>query len=129
MNKDNCKFPGSPRETEFAVKLSPGCRDVPMHLPRSQEVLPFGITNKKSLNQSRLMNQGLLLDQSRSVDQEKNRDVPIHLPRSQEVLPFGITNKESLAEGPTHQEDLMRPTSSSTTSREMKMERARNSSR
>ena len=58
------------------------------------------------------------LDQSRSVDQEKNRDVPMHLPRSQEVLPFGITNKESLAEGPTDQEDLMRPTSSSTTSRE-----------
>jgi len=52
------------------------------------------------------------------VDQEKNRDVPMHLPRSQEVLPFGITNKESLEEGPTDREDLMRPTSSSTTSRE-----------
>ena len=58
------------------------------------------------------------LDQSRSVDQEKNRDVPMHLPRSQEVLPFGITNKESLAEGPTDREDLMRSTSSSTTSHE-----------
>ena len=84
-------------------------RDVPMHVPKSQEVLPFGITNKESLAE-------------RPTDREyllpENRDVPMHLPRSQEVLPFGITNKESLAEGPTDREDLMRPTSSSTTSHE-----------
>jgi hypothetical protein len=53
INEDICKISGSPRETEFAEKFSPESRDVPMHLPRSQEVLPFGITDKESVDQSR----------------------------------------------------------------------------
>jgi hypothetical protein len=49
VTKDIRKFPGNREMIGFVEKLSPENRDVPMHLPRRKEVLPFGITNKESL--------------------------------------------------------------------------------
>ena len=127
MTKDIGKFPGNQEQIGLDEKNIPenhGAHQTVL-AGESQERTNGQRTGVFKMAPSRLLAEPTeseeekgSLDQSRSVDQEKNRDVPMHLPRSQEVLPFGITNKESLAEGPTDQEDLMRPTSSSTTSRE-----------
>ena len=121
MTKDIGKFPGNQEQIGLDEKKSPENHG-------GQQTVLAGNIQERSSDQSTSVfkltpNEGSL-DQSRPMDQEKNRDVPMHLPRSQEVLPFGITNKEELEEGPTDREDLMRPTSSSIPSHENEKARA-----
>ena len=115
MTKDIGKFPGNQEQIGLDEKKSPENHG------GQQTVLAGNIQERTSTQSTSVFkltpNEGSL-DQSRPMDQEKNRDVAMHLPRSQEVLPFGITNNEELEEGPTDREDLMRPTSSSASSRE-----------
>ena len=47
-------------------------RDVPMHLPRSQEVLPFGITNKESLAEGPTDREDLMRPTSSSIPSHEN---------------------------------------------------------
>ena len=56
----------------FVEKLSPENRDVPMHLPRSQEVLPFGITNKESLAEGPTDREDLMRPTSSSIPSHEN---------------------------------------------------------
>jgi hypothetical protein len=49
-------------------------RDVPMHLPRSQEVLPFGITKKESLEESPTDQEDLMRPTSSSQASRENEN-------------------------------------------------------